>query len=86
MADLGSRSSTRAREGRKVAGRSICGATTRQGHPCRMTKVYRSGRCKLHGGLSTGPKTEVGRERAMANLRQRWGARTVSNAVTTETL
>ncbi len=29
-----------------------------------------NGRCRLHGGLSTGPKTQQGRLRALANLRQ----------------
>jgi hypothetical protein len=32
-----------------------CGATTRRGTPCKHLDLYRSGRCKLHGGLSTGP-------------------------------
>ena len=33
-----------------------CGAKTRAGSPCKRRDLYRSGRCKLHGGLSTGPK------------------------------
>jgi len=39
-----------------------CGATTRAGTPCKLTGLYKSGRCKLHGGMSTGPKTDAGRE------------------------
>jgi hypothetical protein len=33
-----------------------CGAKTRAGTPCKRRDLYKSGRCKLHGGLSTGPK------------------------------
>ena len=48
--------------------RGTCGAKTRKGTPCQappvwnmMTNSTKNGRCKLHGGLSTGAKTEVGR-------------------------
>ena len=34
-----------------------CGAKTRAGTPCKRRDLYASGRCKLHGGLSTGPKS-----------------------------
>jgi hypothetical protein len=48
----------------------ICGAFARStGFPCRAKKLLRGGRCKLHGGMSTGPRTEQGRLRALANLR-----------------
>jgi hypothetical protein len=33
------------------------------------------GRCRNHGGLSTGPKTEPGRQRIAAAQRKRWQAR-----------
>ncbi len=33
-----------------------CGAETRAGTPCKRRDLYQSGRCRLHGGLSTGPK------------------------------
>ncbi|WP_405045507.1 HGGxSTG domain-containing protein [Pseudomonas extremaustralis] len=33
-----------------------CGAKTRAGTPCKRRDLYASGRCRLHGGLSTGPK------------------------------
>lgn len=46
-----------------------CGAKTRQGTPCRNTRLYKNGRCKNHGGLSTGPRTEEGKARALANLK-----------------
>lgn len=41
---------------RDEQGRPVCGAKNRQGKPCQCKKLYRSGRCKFHGGLSTGPK------------------------------
>lgn len=49
-----------------------CGATTRRGTPCQAPAVWwrSNGRCKLHGGLSTGAKTPEGRARALANLKQ----------------
>lgn len=46
-----------------------CGAKTRQGHPCKRTDIYLSGRCKFHGGLSTGPKTPEGRAQCALNGR-----------------
>jgi len=39
-----------------------CGAKTRRGTPCRCHAMP-NGRCRLHGGLSTGPKTGDGIER-----------------------
>ncbi|WP_369681150.1 HGGxSTG domain-containing protein [Pseudomonas veronii] len=33
-----------------------CGAKTRAGTSCKRRDLYASGRCRLHGGLSTGPK------------------------------
>lgn len=47
-----------------------CGAKTRKGTPCKRTDIYRSGRCKFHGGRSTGPKTEAGKQRSAQNLPQ----------------
>jgi hypothetical protein len=37
--------------------------------------VYENGRCRFHGGLSTGPKTAEGRARALLNLKRRWATR-----------
>ncbi|RDU34700.1 hypothetical protein DRW41_22000 [Neobacillus piezotolerans] len=34
----------------------LCGAKTRSGRPCRNPRFVGTGRCKYHGGLSTGPK------------------------------
>ena len=57
--------------------RPRCGARTRKGAPCRAPAVWDkendrplNGRCRMHGGLSTGPKTLEGKLRALANLRQ----------------
>jgi hypothetical protein len=36
-----------------------CGAKTRRGIPCRAPAM-RNGRCRLHGGKSTGPRTPEG--------------------------
>ncbi len=44
-----------------------CGAKTRAGTPCKRIDLYWSGRCKFHGGLSTGPLTEVGKAKAREN-------------------
>jgi hypothetical protein len=51
-----------------------CGARNRRGTPCRMSEIYRNGRCKFHGGLSTGPKTGDGKARARSNLDKRWSS------------
>ena len=48
-----------------------CGARTRAGTPCKRRDIYLSGRCKLHGGLSTGPKTEAGKVKASRNGHKR---------------
>ena len=50
--------------------KKMCGAKTRQGRPCKNTRIYKNGRCKNHGGLSTGPRTEEGKARALANLKK----------------
>ncbi len=57
--------------------RPRCGARCRDGHSCRAPAVWdkennrpRNGRCRMHGGLSTGPKTLEGKLRALMNLKQ----------------
>ena len=37
-----------------------CGAKTRQGLPCKRPANKRNGRCRLHGGASSGPRTKKG--------------------------
>ena len=51
--------------------RVICGAKRRRdGQPCQGLSVPGKQRCKWHGGASTGPRTDEGRARSVANLRQ----------------
>jgi hypothetical protein len=45
-----------------------CGARTRAGGCCRQPAM-RNGRCRMHGGLSTGPRTAEGRARCAAARR-----------------
>lgn len=48
-----------------------CGAHTRAGDACRQPAMP-NGRCRLHGGRSTGPRTEAGRA-AVATARTKHG-------------
>jgi hypothetical protein len=53
--------------------RKLCGAFARStGKPCQAPGNGRGGRCKLHGGMSTGPRTEQGRRRLQEAMKQRW--------------
>jgi hypothetical protein len=52
-----------------------CGSKTRLGSPCQCKPVEGKRRCKLHGGLSTGPKTQEGRARIGQLSRDRARAR-----------
>jgi len=45
-----------------------CGAHTRTGGCCRQPAM-KNGRCRMHGGLSTGPRTAEGRARCAAARR-----------------
>lgn len=45
----------------------LCNARTQSGRPCRAVKLAH-GRCKWHGGLSTGPRTLEGKARCTMNL------------------
>ena len=48
-----------------------CGAKAKSsGEPCKSTQIFRNGRCKHHGGLSTGPKSKAGQLAALGNLKQ----------------
>lgn len=64
--------------------RPRCGARTRAGGTCQARAVWddeldrprtRRGRCRMHGGLSTGPRTEAGKAAALAALAQATTAR-----------
>ncbi len=47
---------------------SKCGARTRSSHSC-LSPAMKNGRCRMHGGKSTGPKTREGLEKSR---RARW--------------
>ena len=58
--------------------RPRCGATTRKGTPCQARAVWDldrdrpvNGRCRCHGGLSTGPRTDAGRTAIQESNRRR---------------
>jgi hypothetical protein len=55
-----------ARDGR------LCCARTRKGLPCVRRVVPGRNRCPSHGGLSTGPRTAVGKARISTAQRARW--------------
>jgi len=56
-----------------------CGAKTRQGTACRGPAMA-NGRCRMHGGASTGPRTPEGLERSRrARLKHgRYSARNIA--------
>jgi hypothetical protein len=62
---------------RWTADDQLCGAKTRAGWPCRGVPVYRptgyrgKARCRMHGGRSTGPRTEAGKAAVAASNRCR---------------
>jgi hypothetical protein len=63
---------------RKKRERPRCGAKCRNGSLCNAPPVWNknldravNGRCRMHGGLSTGPKTEEGRQRIAESNRTR---------------
>ena len=53
-------------------GRPLGGARTRAGGSCKAKAVRGKARCRMHGGLSTGPRSVEGRERIAAVQRERW--------------
>lgn len=55
---------------RRKRDRPLCGSRCRDGHACKAKAVVClktgkpiNGRCRMHGGLSTGAKTEEGKAR-----------------------
>ncbi len=61
---------------RAPVARPTCGARCRDGHACEAPAVWststgapRNGRCRMHGGLSTGPRTVEGRARVASATR-----------------
>jgi len=61
-------------ENPKRPAQKLCGARTRAGHPCRGPAMA-NGRCRMHGGPSTGPRTPEGLARLRA-ARTRTGLHT----------
>lgn len=49
----------------------LCGARTRKGTACQAPGM-RNGRCKLHGGLSTGARTKAGKMKVDEARARRW--------------
>ena len=50
-----------------IPANDVCGARTKRGTLCQSRDLYRSGRCKHHGGMSTGPKSAAGKARVAMN-------------------
>ena len=58
-------------KGNRMAKHQRCGAYARTtGNPC-QAKALTNGRCKNHGGMSTGPKTPEGRQAIAQATRKR---------------
>jgi hypothetical protein len=51
---------------------ALCGARTRRGSACRRIVEPGARRCRLRGGMSTGPRTAEGRQRIADAQRERW--------------
>ena len=49
-----------------------CEAKTRNGHPCKNDGTsFSNGRCKFHGGMSSGPITQEGKKISAGNGRKK---------------
>lgn len=59
----------------------LCGARTRAGTPCKAKTVPGKGKCRLHGGCSTGPTTAEGRAKIAESNRRRAQLRKEQNEV-----
>ncbi len=56
----------------KTPTKPLCCAKTRTGLPCKAPGNGRGGRCRRHGGASSGPTSPTGRQKASDALRARW--------------
>ena len=54
----------------KLKREAKCGAFARSTGELCQRKPLANGRCRNHGGLSTGPKTTEGKQKALMNLKQ----------------
>ena len=68
--------------------RPRCGAMTRKGTPCAAPVAWDkrrdrpvNGRCRCHGGASTGPRTDAGRKALIVSNRRRAVLRDLANLV-----
>ncbi len=59
--------------------RKKCGAKCRTGKPCKAPVVHGRNRCRMHGGLSTGPRTWEGIMRIVESNRRRRKTREPAN-------
>lgn len=50
--------------------KKYCTATAKHSRKQCRCKALANGKCRFHGGLSTGPKSFMGRVRALRNLKQ----------------
>ena len=57
------------RKAKQMKTYSKCGARTRRGTRCLCRPLKPGGRCRLHGGASSGPVTERGRRQSAENLK-----------------
>ena len=60
--------------------RPQCGALIRIGAMCANRVIPGKTKCHMHGGKSTGPKTDAGKERIAEAQRKRWALYRVQNA------
>lgn len=59
--------------------KTCCAARTRKSTECQR-KPLENGRCPNHGGLSTGPKSNLGRARIARAQKKRWARWRKANA------
>jgi len=62
----------KSRAQRLALARVRCNAKTRKGALCKALSEPSKRRCKFHGGRSTGPKTQVGKEAISRAQKARW--------------
>lgn len=51
----------------EIAGLTCGARSKRTGKPCQKKDIFINGRCRFHGGLSTGPRTESGKQASREN-------------------
>ena len=62
----------KSRAQRLLLARVRCNANTRKGTLCKALSESGKRRCKFHGGRSTGPKTQAGRDTISRAQKARW--------------